>query len=223
MFWTLEGGVSDYHVILLTERVKRFIITGGKGEIMRENSVGTSEKKKRIVNIVLILLVIVCFAVWAIDYFKMPSEELTLEQRVISVLDSSEMDSANAVEKVCLLEKIDDGYMCVAVNKNGKLIFAYFVEDSFSDNGLAMKARLVTAPDSYVSNTDPLKVYSFTMSNLDSRSIYFGCYRSEMVSDINIDGKGVHQYKATVSIGGMDAELNFWFVISEKTPLLSDN
>ena len=50
---------------------------------MRENSVETSGKKKRVVNIVLILLVIVCFAVWAIDYFKTPGEEPTLEQRVI--------------------------------------------------------------------------------------------------------------------------------------------
>ncbi|MDD6527791.1 MAG: hypothetical protein PUF31_08350 [Oscillospiraceae bacterium] len=190
---------------------------------MRKNSVGTSGKKKRIVNIVLILLVIVCFAVWAIDYFKMPNEDLTLEQRVISVLDGSEMDSANAVENVCLLEKIDDGYMCVAVNKSGKLIFAYFVEDSFSDCGLAMKARLVTAAESYVNNTNPIKTFSFTMSNLDKRSIYFGCYQSDAVADINVDGKGVKQYKATVNIGGMDYELNFWFVISEKAPLLSDN
>lgn len=190
---------------------------------MRENAVETSGKKKRVVNIALILLVIVCFAVWAIDYFKTPGEEPTLEQRVISVLDGSEIDSAYAVGKVCLLEKYDDGYMCVAVNKSGRLIFAYFVDDSFSDEGLAMKARLVTAPDSYVSNTDPLKVYSFTMSNLDSRRIYFGCYRSDTVADINIDGKEVNQVKTTVNIGGMDVELNFWFVISEKSPQLSDN
>ena len=216
-----ENLVSSYNTI--GRKSKTIYNYRRKGDIMRENSVETSGKKKRVVNIVLILLVIVCFAVWAIDYFKTPGEEPTLEQRVISVLDGSEMDSANAVEKVCLLEKIDDGYMCVAVNKSGKLIFAYFVDDSFSDEGLAMKARLVTAPDSYVSNTDPLKVYSFTMSNLDSRSVYFGCYQSDTVKDIHVDAKAVKQVKADVNIGATAYSLNFWFVISEKTPLLSDN
>ena len=189
---------------------------------MNNKNVTISFKKKRIINTVLILLSAALLLTWMIDSMKSTNENMTLDQRIINILNESEMHEDFYVKEIALLEEFSDGYICVAVNKSNKLIFSYFVNDVLSDNGLAMKARLVSEPYNYINNSNPLKVYSFTMSNFDRRSIYFGCYKSDKVNNIGADGESIKQYKADVRISETVNELYFWFIISDKSPVLSE-
>lgn len=175
--------------------------------------------KSHIRNIVLILsLITLAFLI----FFSPNQNEEKNKSFEEKVIDAIEFDPINEVtiKNIFLLDDFEDGYICVALDNEDRMVFSYIEKDKRNEDKLVGKAAVFGSNESYVNNINPLKIFKVPLINFSQYTFYFGCCRSSKFKKILVNGESPKVYNIDVMISKRVYKLSLWFSISKHKPIV---
>lgn len=163
-------------------------------------------------------IVLIVFAVGMSALNKINYSKLSLDEKILELMNSDEMSGVNSVDTFIWKTEAENGYFCVTVSSEEELVNFGYVRNNNGQPEFAGKSFLSLPAVAY--NEDPTLFQRTSILNFSEKDFYYGCYQHNDNYHVTVNDEEVDIYNFTLNYLGEEFEMDLWFVCSETEPIV---